>query len=424
MSHTRIKITVDQIQPGMFVSLSENWLKHPFVLNNFKIKNDKQIRSIKEAGIKDVYYLPEKSDRPPLPLKQAAESPQEPLSAEEPQSDACSFRQKQDQIDRLKKIGKRIERCRGKYRHTMAQMPNIMANMFAANKEGVEQIEEVVGEIAGIFLSESEALVHLMSLEGDEGDFSYHFLNVSVLALMLGESLNLTDQEMQILGKGALLHDIGKLRIEKKYLRKSRDTLTKPERALVQRHPEYGVEILQKADPETPSAVLDMVRNHHEYLGGAGYPAGLADTDIGPLSRIVTIANIYDNLTNHDDLQKCLAPHQALLFMFKNYAELLDMHILSVLVQRLGIYPPGSIVLLSNDNVAKVIATNPDMPLRPHLLIYDPDIPRTKAAILDIAEEPDIYIRKGISTLELEPGAYKYLNPGLKLSYYADTIED
>jgi hypothetical protein len=110
--------------------------------------------------------------------------------------------------------------------------------------------------------------------------------------------------------------------------------------------------------------------------------------------------------------------------MFKNYAELLDMHILSVLVQRLGIYPPGSIVLLSNDNVAKVIATNPDMPLRPHLLIYDPDIPRTKAAILDIAEEPDIYIRKGISTLELEPGAYKYLNPGLKLSYYADTIED
>ncbi|MGX9365845.1 DUF3391 domain-containing protein [Desulfoplanes sp. PS50] len=67
MSHTRIKITVDQIQPGMFVSLSENWLKHPFVLNNFKIKNDKQIRSIKEAGIKDVYYLPEKSDRPPCP---------------------------------------------------------------------------------------------------------------------------------------------------------------------------------------------------------------------------------------------------------------------------------------------------------------------------------------------------------------------
>jgi hypothetical protein len=62
-------ISVDQLQTGIFVCLEEHWLKHPFLLNNFKIKTEKQLAILKQLGITEFKYDPDRSDRPPLPAQ-------------------------------------------------------------------------------------------------------------------------------------------------------------------------------------------------------------------------------------------------------------------------------------------------------------------------------------------------------------------
>jgi len=423
MSQEKVRVHVDQLQPGMYISLSEHWLNHPFMLNNFKLKKEKQIEIIKEMGIEEVLYIPEKSERSPLSLKSKKRKDGKQAEDKKEAQDKL-FADKRQKIEQLKNIKEKVNKCRGKYQDTMKKMPNLMSDLFAGKKEGVEAAELVVGEMVDTFLAESESVVHLMSMEGDEADLAYHFINVSVLSLMIGESMDLSKQDMHCLGKGALLHDIGKLRIEKKYLRKARESMNRHELDLVRKHPEYGVEILKKSDPEIPTRVLDIVRQHHEYLEGLGYPRGLSDTDISLLSRIVTVANVYDNLTNHYDPQKSLTPHQALLKMFKEYGDLLDMHVLSVMVHRLGVYPPGSIIELANGTLGKVMGINPDRPLKPYLFLFDPGVPKKEAAIFNLADEPDLTIRKSISPSELSQEANRYLSPRLKLAYYADTLDE
>lgn len=414
---------MDQLQPGMYISLSEHWMNHPFMLNNFKLKKEKQINIIKDMGIDEVLYIPEKSERSPLTLKNKKHTGGKQAEDKKEAQDKL-FADKRQKIEQLKDIKEKVSKCRGKYQNTMKKMPNLMSDLFAGKKEGVEAADLVVGEMVDTFLAESESVVHLMSMEGDEADLAYHFINVSVLSLMIGESMDLSKQDMHCLGKGALLHDIGKLRIEKKYLRKARESMNRHELDLVRKHPEYGVEILKKSDPEIPTRILDIVRQHHEYPEGLGYPRGLSDKDLSPLSRIVTVANVYDNLTNHYDPQKSLTPHQALLKMFKEYGDLLDMHVLSVMVQRLGVYPPGSIIELTNGTLGKVMGINPDRPLKPYLFLFDPGVPKKEAAIFNLSDEPDLTIRKSISPSELSQEANRYLSPRLKLAYYADSLDE
>ena len=425
MSQEKVRVHVDQLQEGMYISLSEHWMNHPFMLNNFKLKKEKQIKIIKEMGIQEVLYIPEKSDRSPLSLKNKKRTGgKQAQDKDEKNARTKLFADKRQKIEQLKDIKDKVSKCRGKYQNTMKKMPNLMSDLFAGKKEGTEAADLVVGEMVGTFLDESESVVHLMSMEGDEADLAYHFMNVSVLSLMIGESMDLSKQDMHCLGKGALLHDIGKLRIEKKYLRKTRESMNKHELDLVRKHPEYGVEILKKSDPEISTRILDIVHQHHEYLEGLGYPRGLSDKELPLLSRIVTVANVYDNLTNHYDPQKSLTPHQALLKMFKEYGDLLDMHVLSVMVQRLGVYPPGSIIELTSGTLGKVMGINPERPLKPYLFLFDPGVPKKEAAIFNLSDEPDLNIRKSIPPSELSEETYRYLSPRLKLAYYADTLDE
>jgi putative two-component system response regulator len=132
---------------------------------------------------------------------------------------------------------------------------------------------------------------------------------------MAGE-LGLSAPEKDVLRRGGLLHDIGKISIPDAILDKP-GMLTPEERRIIEQHPVQGVKIIEPL--ESLHDVIPLVRWHHERLDGRGYPDGIQGDAISLLVRILTVADIYDALTSHRPYRQAL-PHAECLAILRQCA--------------------------------------------------------------------------------------------------------
>jgi putative nucleotidyltransferase with HDIG domain len=417
VSENKHKTQVKLLQPGVFIQLEGKWFEHPFVFNKFKLKNWNQIEILEKAGIKDVTWIPEKSDCWPkeanVPKKL---NPQTVVEKEDDPYLELMWRIKKEQIAHLKQIHENMRQCTKNYDNLSKNLPNLMAKMMTNSKEAIASAKETVGGMVDKFLGDSDAIVHLINIkERDEGIY-HHSLNVSVLALMLGKKAKLIESEMHDLGMAALFHDIGKSRIENKVLKK-KSPLTKAEISLLQFHPQYGIDIMAKSGVRDVG-ILQAVKEHHENYNGTGYPIGLRGEKISKMARIIAIADSYDNLCNNQNIEKRMTPYEALSYMYTKQKNEIDIELFLTFIRSMGIYPPGTVVQLSNGETGIVITINPINPLKPSLLLYDRSIPREEALICEMEENEDIAIEKSIRIDELPDEVRLYLSATPNVTYF------
>ena len=134
------------------------------------------------------------------------------------------------------------------------------------------------------------------ALEARDDDTASHSLNVTKYAMLLGRQLGLDDEELRVLGQGAMLHDLGKIGIPDEILKKP-GHLDEVEFQLIKEHPRLTSEIL--APLETSNYYSSIARSHHERWDGNGYPDGLYGENIPLLARIVAIADAWDAMTSN-----------------------------------------------------------------------------------------------------------------------------
>jgi putative nucleotidyltransferase with HDIG domain len=414
------KIRVGLLQPGVFIQLGGKWFSHPFLFNKFKLKNWDQIEIMEKSGIKEVLWIPEKSDCWPREADGSKEQP-EPQKVVESENDPyveLMWRIKKEQMEHLRKIHENMRRCTGDYNRISNKVPDLMKQMMSGSKEAIANAREAVGGMVDTFLGESDAIVHLINIKEKEEGIYHHSLNVSVLAIMLGKKAKLTASEMHELGMAALFHDIGKSRIEKKVLKK-KGRLTRAELTIIQLHPQYGVDILTKSGVRD-AGVLHAVMEHHEHCSGTGYPAGLKREKISKLARIIAIIDSYDNLCNNPDVEKRMTPYEALSHIYTHQQHQIDVELLSMFIRSIGIYPPGTVLQLSNGEIGIVITINPENPLKPSLLLYDANIPREEALICEMEDNEDIAIEKSIRIDELPDRVRQYLSATDHVTYFME----
>lgn len=113
-----------------------------------------------------------------------------------------------------------------------------------------------------------------------------------------------------------------------------------------------------------------------------------------------------------------MTPHEALSLMFAKMPGKFEKAILQRLVKLLGIYPPGTVVQLSDGVLGMVLSLNQAELLRPSVMIYDPDIPKSEAVILDLNEEKDLSIKRSIRPAKLPAAVYAYLSPRERVNYF------
>lgn len=412
-----IKITVDRIQPGLHIRLPVKWNEHPFLFNSFKVKNQEQIQLIRHLGIQHVYINPSQSDTKPLPPNQKVEN----SSSSDKEIDLEAqkmWKEKEKRIEKLSSYRRRVINCEKEFERSLARMRSVMVKIRNRPADAVGEASLLIEDIVDKLLSDDNVTLHLMNGKSEFEDLYFHALNVSVISMMVGRAKGYDSAKIKELSFAALFHDMGKIKIPTAILRKQTQ-LTEPEKNYLKLHTKYGLDLASHIDdfPESARLVIDQ---HHEMNDGSGYPNGLKEGEIDELAQIVAVANAFDNLCHPNIPSEQKIPYIALSHLYKNCKHLYSNENLNILIKFMGVFPPGTVVQLSNDMIGLVISVNSKNILYPNVLMYDSNVPRTQAPIIELAGK-DLKIVNAISPNKLPDKVREYLNPRSRISYFFDS---
>ncbi|QUM76307.1 HD-GYP domain-containing protein [Moritella sp. 24] len=420
-----IKVTVDRIQVGNYVKLPLGWCDHPFMFNNFKIDTQEKLLLIRKLGVSHVTVYPQRSDNGLLPLPEPnSEFKIQPSDMSNVDLEGIKrelWERKQDRIEKLKSHRRKITKTEKNFQSAMTQVRSVMVKLSSRPLNAIDEAQQLVGDMVESLLKEEHIVLHLMSETKENESIYYHSLNVSVLAMLLAKMKNLSADEIKAIGMGALFHDMGKLKIPPQILRK-KTALTSAEQNFLNLHPKYGFDLVNLVDT-FPESAKSIISQHHELLDGSGYPQGLSGSEIDSFTQLVSVVNKYDTLCHPNDIAKARVPSNALSWLYKSSAGKYNQDDLKLLVKVLGIYPPGSVVRLSNEQIGMVLSVNSDRLLYPNILIYDPEIPRAEAPIIDL-EERELSITGVIKPDKLPERIHEYLSPRSRISYYFESTQN
>ncbi|MFO7941370.1 MAG: HD-GYP domain-containing protein [Bacillota bacterium] len=258
----------------------------------------------------------------------------------------------------------------------------------------VKQVDGVVERIVDDLNSRPDGVITLSSIKTVDNYTYEHSVNVCILSVYLGSTVLDDDADLLDLGRGALLHYIGKLSVPLEILLKP-SSLTEEEYREVQRHPEVGYGVLRNIFPEE-SAGSRIAREHHERIDGSGYPEGISGERICEFGRVVAVADVYDAMTSDRVYRDKMAPHEAIRLLEGPSGENLDPVITDALIERVAHSPVGTRLLLSTGELAVVCAQGASSARRPRVrILTDRDwhlLPPQRRSEIELADREDVEI--------------------------------
>ncbi|MGL4446638.1 MAG: HD-GYP domain-containing protein [Shewanella sp.] len=397
------RLLLSDIQLGMRVKLPLSWTNHPFLFNRVDITTPEQIEMIRGLGVPYVYLISDASDE----VEVVADDDEDvddntALTSAAHQPDLQLVTRKAMRLSQ-KRFLESVNECRNAF----AKVVSDPEGAYRLSSALVEELLSHLQEVQSPFLT-------LVGNDEKGVSVTQHGISVAVLALMIGHALDLPQRELRDIAFGSLFHDIGKLKVPD-VIRRKRLPLTSHEANYLQMHPNFGYDMLNRSGL-FPKEVLDIVLHHHEFIDGSGYPDGLTGHKIPLTTQIVSLANDYEKQLNGLETS---SPQVALGYLFKHRASKHSEALIAILVKILGIYPPGTIVKLSDDCVAKVIMTTKEV-TQPQVWACKDD--GSHAALRFLADE-GVTVLQTLRADELGEAATKILQVDKGISFYFSAIQ-
>lgn len=258
---------------------------------------------------------------------------------------------------------------------------------LGAELDGTVVKQAVSGTVESI-LRNQDASLWLTRMKNKDVGTAQHSMNVSALSIILAKALGMNSREMEDVGACGMLHDVGKTRLPSSILEKI-GPLDTAEQEEMKRHTIYGRDILLSTK-NVMSGAADVAHCHHERPDGKGFPNNLTDDSIPLYSKIVSIAEAYDNMTTSQVYREALSPSHALQELYSKRGKQFDEDLIILFIESIGIFPPGSIVEMVNNEVG-IVLTNTADKLRPRVIM-----------ILDSLGEPAMQRIVDLSRLETD----------------------
>lgn len=230
----------------------------------------------------------------------------------------------------------------------------IRQGIEAVEKENVGSIIGVATDIVSQISSKKDISVDLFDLRSYDDYTFHHSVNVGVFAVAVGRRMGLNDEDLRQLSLAGICHDLGKSRIDKNIINKP-GKLTDEEFTEVKNHPKHSFDILSD-NAGVSSLVRQAVLYHHENENGSGYPHGKEGNEIPAFAKIIHAVDVYDALTSKRPYKDPYTPVDAFKYLDSGKEILFDAKVVDVMHEVIPAYPPGIDVVLSNDEVALVVA--------------------------------------------------------------------
>lgn len=411
------RIAVDDLRVGMFVHLDLGWWAHPFALSSFKITSDDQIATIRGLGLDRVRWSPEKSsfdDDTDAPAATGPAAPADQDPPAEPLAESPEQRRKREQREHLAAQREATRVCTRQYNEAAKAWRAASEQVASQPLFAREATEGLTRALLGKMMVDGEVCIRVLSeVQGDRA--TAHALNVAVISMLMGRAFGFSEAEMHDMGVGALLHDVGKLELPER-VRHADPQASAAEANLYREHVARGV-AQGKRMGLSPGALL-VIGQHHEMADGSGFPLRLGVDKMTAAARIVALVNRYDNLCDPAQAAHALTPHEALSLIFAQTKSKFDASMLNAFIRMMGVYPPGSVVQLTDDRFALVTNVNSTRPLKPRVMIYEPDVPSDEALQINLEQVSDLGIRRSLRPQHLPAAALQYLSPQQRVIYF------
>jgi len=255
------------------------------------------------------------------------------------------------------------------------------------------EVRRVVEEIVSEVVRNPASLIQLTEIRA-LNDYTFgHCVSVSVLSLVAGVHLRLPRPDLLVLGTGAMLHDIGKMMIPSSFLINKEGALSPVEFHAVKQHTTYGYEVLSKVK-ELPDEVGLIALNHHERIDGSGYPQGLVGDEMGLLSQITTVCDVYDALTTKRPYRGRYLPHEAVAMLAKGRGTQYKEEAVDALLSHIAVYPVGTSVVLNNGVVGLVTEVSKNAPGRPIIRVTEEGDGWSDGDIIDLQKHRELGVVK------------------------------
>jgi HD-GYP domain-containing protein (c-di-GMP phosphodiesterase class II) len=240
------------------------------------------------------------------------------------------------------------------------------------------------------------------------GEVSGHVIakssvNTAILSAFIAIELKFSHHKVMQIVTGALLHDVGMLRLPAEITNKS-GGLSGAELQRVQAHPLYTYKIITK-ELLYPEDVGLVALQHHERWDGEGYPRRIAGANIDMGARIVSVADAFEAMVSEKPYRNSMMGYQAMKNLLSDNSRRFDPDVLKAFIKTMGIYPIGSVIMLNNGSIARVTEVQGDAPLRPKIRLLIDEFGKVykndEGESIDLLTEKSLFIAQALDPKEI-----------------------
>lgn len=293
------------------------------------------------------------------------------------------------------------------YLNIIKQTKNNLGNFRHNNLVNMKELNEIIDGLLDIMNRNLNSFIALLSIFNfNKEDFYYvRSLNVAIISLIIGKGMKLSDGILKKLGLGAILYDIGLVKVPEKILNKQYKH-TPEEYAEIKKHTVYGYKLM-KSNFRFEEEMAAISLEHHEYFNGKGYPRGISGNEIHLYAKIVAIAHEAEKVMKNNRIiqdEKNLSAdkknaEKKLLFdsvklIMQGANNKYDPIVSKVFIGIFNVYPVGSVIILNDKRKALVFATNNNFPIRPIIKIMSDENGNfiENGEIINLVENNQIFI--------------------------------
>lgn len=379
-----LRISTAGLEPGMFVTqLDRPWLGTGFPLEGISVSTEADVQKLRtmcrfvrvdlaRGRAPDLRFvvLDGEVEAPPAPPPPPPPPrPMSPAASIATHAFGQDFAHAQQALDRLQ-----------------SDVRDAMEGLRSSGRLDAQKLQQGVDAMLDSITRNPAALPWVMEMRR-KGDYIYqHGLACSIWAATFGRHLGFEREELRDLALGALLCDVGKIRLAADLLAKT-TPLSGDELGHVREHVAESLRIVRDTPGLSP-VVATIVAAHHERHDGSGYPNALKGAQIPMFARIAGLVDSYDAMISTRAYAPSRSPHQAVMELYHARDRLFQAELVEQFIRTCGVYPTGTLVELTDGTVGVVMSVNTLKRLRPCvMLLLGPDkLPLPEFRLLDLTE--------------------------------------